>query len=180
MKVSVLFGVLLAMLVGCTGHDDWRTSTFDSSGLLIVPQASRPKAPELAGESLNGDMVELTNFRGRVVFLNAFASWCPPCQQELPLLAKVNRTEPQVRIVGLDVMDHAPAARGVLQAVGATYPVISDPDGALLRRFTKSLGSGLPITIVIDEQGRVAGRVLGPMTEAMIKEALERLSAEVG
>jgi len=145
-------------------------------GLLVVPEPDRPAAPEISGRTLDGDDVTLSDLHGRIVILNAFASWCAPCQEELPELVRAWRERPDVAFVGLDVNDSAEAAKGFLAAEGAGYPVISDAQGTLLAMFTASPNRGLPVTFLIDREGRVAGRILGRATRPALDSAMRALS----
>ena len=130
-----------------------------TAGLVVIPPEQRVMAPEVVGLGLRGGTVDLADFRGQAVVVNAFASWCPPCQQELPLLARLH--DGGLMVLGLDVKDVPEAARGTLDAVEARFPVIQDPRGDLLSLFHGPT-QGIPQSILIDEQGRVAGYLIGP------------------
>ena len=130
----------------------------------------------ISGRTLSGDHFVLSDLRGRVVILNAFASWCPPCQEELPELVSASKRRPDVAFVGLDVSDSAEAAEGFLAAEGADYPVITDNEGDLMARFTQSPTRGLPVSFLIDAEGRVAGRILGKASRAALDSAMQALA----
>jgi peroxiredoxin len=169
--------IAVALLVAACGHPVSQAQADAAPlGLLVLPEGQRPAAPAISGRTLDAGQLDLAQLHGRIVVLNAFASWCWPCQQELPSLVAASRSLTDVAFVGLDVNDSAPAARGFLAAEGASYPVISDPQGALLARFTLSPTRGLPITFLIDQDGRVAGRILGQATIALVQAAVDRLS----
>ena len=174
--------VLVVMLLGACAPEPAAELTQDNSGssnisagLLIIAAGERPPAPLLAGDALGGGTVGLADFAGRVIVLNTIASWCTPCQEELPVLVAAVRAHPEAQFVGLDVEDYDEAAVGFLAAGQATYPIIKDPTGSLLGEFTMNPNRGLPVTFFIDSQGRLAGRILGKVTAASLELALARM-----
>ena len=112
-------------------------------------------------------------FAGRPFVVNAFASWCQPCQLELPLLAEMH--DRGLPVLGLDVEDVNEAAIGTLAAIGADFPVITDPRGDILATLRPPT-SGIPQTVLIDAQGRIAGYVIGPMDADVATEVRRTLS----
>lgn len=170
----VLAALVVTALSACGVHPA-AGETAPATGLLIVPAEQRPPAPDLRGRTLDGTPIALADQRGGLVLVNAYASWCAECLAELPVLAAADRTVPSLSILGLDVSDSPEAGRGVLDAVGARYPAIVDPHGDLLAQFTGTPTAGLPMSFLIDDQGRVAGRILGPATPDMLTDAVQRL-----
>lgn len=169
--------IVSLLLAGCAASTASSPAGLDPqrAGLLVVPAEQRPVAPRTAGPTVDGRNYDLAEARGQIVVLNFFASWCPPCLEELPVLAAADRDLPGLQVVGLDVADYAEAANGVLTAVDANYPAFRDPDGSLAEAFTGRRTPGLPMSILLDEQGRVAGRILGPVTMPMLQEAVARI-----
>ena len=168
--------LLVLMLTACGREISGQQARDNEMGLLILAESDRPPVPAITGEALGGGPIGIADFGGKVVVLNAFASWCPPCQQELPVLAAAEKQYPNVQFLGLDVQDNDEAALGFLAAEGATYPVIKDPAGDLLAQFTINPAKGLPVTFFIDEQGRVAGRILGKVTTESLAAAIKSLT----
>jgi thiol-disulfide isomerase/thioredoxin len=134
-------------------------------GVTGYTTGQRPSIPDLSGSTLDGSALTLSSLRGHVVVLNVWASWCGPCREESPLLARVAAATNAagVRFVGIDEQDHADAARTFAASAGARYPHIVDPDGALLARLRLVPSSGIPSTLVLDRSGAVAARVIGPV-----------------
>jgi thiol-disulfide isomerase/thioredoxin len=127
----------------------------------------RPGAPlELSGKDpINGRHVSLADYRGRPIVLNVWASWCPPCNEEAPRLARFMRTHPHARVVGLDYSDTAGGARSYYRRWGWKQPSIADNGTMFLR-----LGySGLPVTLFLDRAHRVVARIVGPATLAQFE-----------
>ncbi|MGY2065144.1 TlpA family protein disulfide reductase [Blastococcus sp. SYSU DS0619] len=150
-----------------------RSSGGAASGLLGRP------APALAGPTLDAGHVDLANLRGSVVLVNVWASWCAPCREEMPLLVETARQwGPQgLRIVGIDVNDDDTAARDFLAGIGGTtFPSVTDPDGRLSVEWGTT---GVPETFVVDRDGTVVARRIGPVSAAWLaEEVLPRLEEE--
>lgn len=166
--VRVLAGVLsvLALLVvGACSSGSGGAEGFVSgkTGLTRVPVGERTAAPVATGPGLNGDEVT-TSHPGKVVVLNVWGSWCEPCRAEAPALeAAWQETRDVAQFVGLDTRDPDPApAQAFVRTFGITYPSIHDPRGSSLLQFSGTLPpSGIPSTLVVDAEGRIAARIIG-------------------
>ncbi|WP_084464329.1 TlpA family protein disulfide reductase [Microtetraspora fusca] len=127
------------------------------------------RTPDLAGSTLDGRDFRLAGLRGHVVLVNVWASWCGPCREELPLLLDtVRRYAPRgLRAVGVDTRDGRPAARAFLEESGdGGFPHLFDPDG----RLAVELGAfGVPETFLLDRNGVIVRRRVGPLTEEWIE-----------
>jgi thiol-disulfide isomerase/thioredoxin len=128
------------------------------------------EVPDLTLERIDGKMIPLNAFRGRPVLVNFWATWCPPCRRELPLLDELSRTmsEPSVAIVAVSI-DQAgrPTVEAFLKRVGVTSlrpfvdplgRVVKQPGSAVPTPFTLW---GMPISYIIDRAGRIAGYITG-------------------
>jgi len=119
-------------------------------------------APDFALPDLSGQVHRLSDFRGKVVFLNVWATWCPPCRMEMPAMETLFR-----RLKGRDfVMLAVSQDEDGLKAVGPfveqhrlTFPVLLDPKGSVSSRYGVT---GYPETFVIDREGKVIEHVIGP------------------
>ena len=172
------------LLAACGASSDAGSGTAfiagDGSIVLLAPQDRIP-APELQGETLDGGTFSLAEHRGEVVILNVWASWCAPCRAEAPTLESV-WTAVQgegVQFVGLDTRDTVAAAAAFVEKYGVTYPNVIDTDGQLQLLFGDSLPpQAIPSTVVIDKEGRVAGRILGRASESSLLGLIEPLLVE--
>ncbi len=147
-------------------------------GQAIETPSGRPRAGEMAPDFrltlLDGDSVSLTELQGNVVVLNIWASWCPPCTEELPALQSVWTTyqEAGVVFVGAAYQENASDVRTAVEAYGLTYPIGLDTSD----RIASTYGiTGVPETFVIDADGRVAYIHIGPLTAEQLMQELESL-----
>lgn len=151
----------------------------DALGLTRFAPADRAPLPALAGTALDGRRLDLASLRGKVVVLNAWASWCEPCRDELPVLSALSDSAvPDVAFVGLDVNDRPDGAKALASAAGIAYPSLVDDGGALLGRVPGVPPTAIPSTVVLDREGRVAARVIGVVHAGMLEPVLAALVAE--
>lgn len=139
-------------------------------GTETIPAADRQEALTLSGSTLDGDEAGVQDFRGKVVVLNNWASWCEPCREEMPGLVSLAEAQPEVQVLGLNVTDEPQAAAAFADELGITFPSIVDSDGSLLRTIPGVPPAALPSTVVLDPDGRIAARVIGPATLVQLKE----------
>lgn len=173
MLVTALVAVALAGVAACTTSGPRQGGTkgyITGDGVVTtVEPDSRQPAPTLTGQALDGGTVSLADLRGRVVVLNVWASWCPPCRAEADDLTAAARQRPDAAFVGLNVRDDASAARAFVRTHDIDYPSLVSPDGSALLEFFGMLNlSSLPATIVIDAEFRVAAVVLGQVTTSTL------------
>lgn len=147
----------------------------------IVAAAKRSAAPDLAGSTLEGGHLALDKYRGSVVALNYWGSWCGPCRAEAPTLAQASTdlATAGVQFVGLDTRDNDEDARRFVKHYKLTYPSIVDSDGTLQARFSPLPAQGAPpVTVILDRQGRVASRVVGEARLSELETVLRAVAAE--
>ncbi len=149
--------------------------------IVLVAPPDRHPAPDISGTTLDGDSWSLASYRGSVVVINIWASWCAPCRAEAPALKAVSEdlADNGVVFVGLNTRDSDTTARAFEKNFGITYPSVIDTDGQLQLRFAADVNpSAIPSTIVIDQEGRVAGRILGRASESTLRAVIEPVMAE--
>jgi len=163
---------VLALLVvaGLFGLLGWKV-THQGGGQALVKKASqgeKPMAPDFRLARLDGDgHVDLKSFRGKVVVVNFWASWCDPCKREMPRLEQAYRQYRArgVQFIGVDAQDFQSPAQREVRKAGTSYPVLYDSAGKVLGRYS---GLPLPKTFVIDRRGRLVNYHLGELEPADI------------
>lgn len=154
-----------------------------NSGISTVAKGERVDAPRLDGESLDGEKLDVADYKGKVVVLNVWGSWCAPCRLESKYFTKVAKeTKDQgVQFVGINTRDPERAqAISFEKDFGVTYPSFYDRAGKLLLRFPKGTLKlqSIPSTVVIDREGKLAARFVGPLDDTRLREMLDPLIAE--
>ena len=143
-----------------------------------LARGERPAAPALTLPELDGrGRRSLAEFRGRVVVLNFWASWCEPCREESPLLQRWHRRMERDggTVVGVDVLDVASDARAFARRYGLSYPMLRDADGDALGRFGVV---AYPETFLLDRDGRIAASQRGPVDDAWMRRHVPRVLEE--
>jgi thiol-disulfide isomerase/thioredoxin len=178
-------GLLAASLTlaACSSASASGDGYVSGDGTVATYQGNdRRAAPTLSGTTLQGKQLSLSSYLGKVVVLNFWGSWCPPCRLEGPFLQTMSADYAAVGVqfLGVDIRDDAASARAFLANIGSTYPNLFDgPDGLLVLAFSAVVPpQATPSTLVIDRQGRIAVRILGPTTEPRLAAILAPLVAE--
>ncbi|MDT0573528.1 TlpA disulfide reductase family protein [Streptomyces sp. DSM 3412] len=154
-----------------------------SDGIATVQQGDRDTAPDLSGKTIDGEQLDLSDFKGKIIVLNVWGSWCAPCRAEAPNLAKVSEdlADQGVQFVGINTRDTSTRpAVAFEEQYKVEYPSLYDPTGKLLLRFEKgSLNPQLiPSTLVIDREGKLAARTQQALSEEKLRKMLKPILAE--
>ncbi|MCZ6711943.1 MAG: TlpA disulfide reductase family protein [Gammaproteobacteria bacterium] len=144
---------------------------------------SGDRVPDFTLVNLSGDTVRFSDLEGQAVVLNFWATWCPPCRREMPLLDAIQREYKSrgLSIVGIDVGEDPNAVRRYVESIGVTYPIWLDaPNRQTGIDSTQSIhgrfgGVGLPTTIFVDPEGIVRDRHLGELNRAILQTQAEEL-----
>jgi thiol-disulfide isomerase/thioredoxin len=150
-------------------------------GVTLYSRDHRQHAPNLVGPTLAGNKFSLDQADAdRVVVLNVWASWCAPCRDESPMLAALAKRlqGDDVDFVGLDERDTTAQARAFVTATHSPYPHLVDKDGSLLLKLRILPQVAIPSTLVLDRRGRMAARVIGPITAAALRHIIDELGKE--
>lgn len=195
--VGVVFAATSCSASGAAGTsaaDDARAKTLEAAQQRLTSQAldtlnnrSCPPAPEatvLAGLPDaplaclgTGPARGPSAGDGRPTVVNLWASWCPPCVDEMPLLQRTaERAGEAVRFVGIDTQDEPASAAALLEATGVRYEQYDDPD-ATVRTAARVVG--LPVTLVFDARGRELDRRVGRVDAAWMEQALGRAEVQL-
>ncbi len=127
-------------------------------GLTEIPQ--RPLAPDFTLRDLDGNRHRLSDYRGRVVIVNFWATWCPPCRAEMPSMQRAweRLRKEGVVMLGIDVGEDEDTVFQFTADYPVEFPLLLDQDSSVIGRWPVR---GLPTTFVVDPQGRLAYRAIG-------------------
>jgi len=134
-----------------------------------VPMAVKYDAPELNLTDLAGEPVSLEDYRGQIVLVNLWATWCPPCKAELPVLQEYyedHRAEGFV-ILGIDSQEPPSTVENYIKTTNVSYPIWIDEKGEAGEAFSSF---SLPASFVIDKEGTVRLAWVGAISKAMLEQ----------
>ena len=183
----LLLPLLLLCVVAVAGCDNNLVSTGDkgyvsgNGDVTIVPAEDRELPEPIGGSTLDGKQATLDDYRGKVVVMPVWASWCGPCRSEAAMFEAASKdlAAQDVAFLGLNVRDSNAGDRDAfVRNVGMTYPSIEDPSGTQILGFKAGLSpKAMPSVAFIDEEGRVAAVVLGEITRTTLYDVIEDIRA---
>ena len=123
-------------------------------------KSPKGEAPDFTLEDLAGNSHALSDYRGKIVFLNFWATWCPPCRAEMPSMQKLHQSWDQNKYVMLavNVGQHKSAVKDFIERHDYTFLVLLDPDAKVAREY---YARSIPLTYVIDRDGRIKKKIFG-------------------
>ncbi|MEU0351461.1 TlpA disulfide reductase family protein [Streptomyces sp. NPDC006237] len=182
---AALLALAALTAAGCSTQSNDAPSSADKAAdrqLLQIPAADRQAAPDLQGETLTGEQTALADYRGKIVVINVWGSWCAPCRAEAPHLQKVfeDTRDQGVAFLGINTRDATKTnALNFEKNFGITYPSLWDPAGRQLLKFKGTISpSAIPSTVVIDAKGRIAARALKALSETELRKMIDPLLTE--
>jgi thiol-disulfide isomerase/thioredoxin len=166
----VLLAVGLAVtFIGGNSQASDRQYIGGSTAAWLYKSGHRPLAPDFTGTTLTGAPLKFSSYKGKVLVLNFWGSWCDPCRAEAPTLAVLSEkyAKDAVSFLGDDVGDTPMNALSFTRIEGITYPSVNDPSYQVAQDFGNAvLINDPPTTLVIDRTGHIAGVVYGSVTYA--------------
>ena len=173
--VLLAVGLILGF-AGGNGQASDVTYLDGSTSAWMYKAGHRPLVPDFTGRTLTGASLRLASYHGKVVVLNFWGSWCPPCRSEAPTLAVLSEQYRSrgVSFVGDDVGDTPVNALAFTRDIGITYPSVNDPGYQIAQLIGKVvLVNVTPTTLVIDRTGHLAGVVYGGTTYSELNTMLQ-------
>lgn len=175
MKILIIF-LASIMLTGCAGgglsSSNENSYVAGSGAAVFIKQSERRDAPNFSGKTLTTGDVTLNS--NQVTVINVWASWCAPCRAEAPLLQEFSIQYPQVQFAGVLTRDNISSAKAFYENFNLTYPTFID-DSILIGFKGSLIPNAIPTTLIIDKQGKVAVRISGEVTVAILKKMLEKV-----
>jgi cytochrome c biogenesis protein CcmG, thiol:disulfide interchange protein DsbE len=171
----ILFLVILALGAG------WIFLSADKNGISTAGQIPAPQkgflAPDFTLETLDGERVTLSDLRGKVVLLNFWATWCPPCRAEMPAFQETyieyEDEDFVILAVNATTQDSLEDITAFIAEYGLSFPIVLDIEGEANRLYQVQ---SLPTSFFIDEEGIISEVVIGgPIAEALIRSRIEEL-----
>ncbi|SDN10628.1 Peroxiredoxin [Streptomyces sp. cf386] len=154
-----------------------------SNGIDTVGQGKRAAAPDLSGETIDGKQLSTADYKGKILVINVWGSWCPPCRAEAKNFQTVyeDLKGQGVEFVGINTRDTSTTpAQAFEKEFGVTYPSLYDPTGKQMLRFKKGTlnPQAIPSTLIIDRKGGIAARTLQPLSEETLRSMIKPVLAE--
>lgn len=183
MIVAVLIGV---MVVGIVKDNIEETSEFDNVALGSEVEFLATKeglalgetAPDFELETLEGETAKLSDYRGKKVILNFWTTWCPPCRAEMPHMQdyydqKAKKDNVEILAVNLTTADHGmEKITSFVSEYGLAFPILLDAEGDM---GTVYQAVTIPTSYILDTEGRVQNKFVGPMDQATIEELIGKI-----
>lgn len=166
---------------GKTGGSGDTNFVTGNDGIDTVAQGKRDAAPVLSGKTIDGKQLSTADYKGKILVVNIWGSWCTPCRAEAKNLQAVyaKYQDQGVQFVGINTRDtNTTSAINFEKEFGVTFPSLYDPTGKQMLRFKKGTLNPqlIPTTLVIDRSGKLAARALMALSEdnllGMIKPVL--------
>lgn len=174
MAGGAVAGVVMALLT-FGGADLLAPGGTGSSLPTPIPDVIRvgEPAPDFTAQTPGGEPIALSDFRGSVVALNFWATWCAPCQVEMPSLQRASETSGGPVVLAVNVGEGQERVQAFLNEHGLTFPVALDPDETIAALYGVRV---FPTTVWIDAEGIVRAEHLGPLSEDQIEDYVRQLA----
>lgn len=170
-RAAAVVAAALVLLTGCSSLEGTEGKGYvTADGVVrLVDADDRQEPVELGGTDLDGEPIELADFRGTVTVVNVWGAWCAQCRVEMPdLVEAAERTDGIAEFVGINIRDASTSqAKSFNRNFGVTYPSFYSPNGKALLPFHDTIPpNAIPSTVVLDADGRVAAAIIGVLPSA--------------
>ncbi len=174
---AVLLAGGLTMAFSGSSTPSGETYVDGNPGTVLYAPGHQALVPDFSGTTLTGTPLSFSAYRGKVVVVNFWGSWCDPCRSEGPTLAALSAkySNDGVSFLGVDEQDMPVNAEAYDQKFGITYPSLNDPGGAVAQVVSSAiLITSPPTTLVIDSTGHVAGAIFGTATYSVLNMMISK------
>ncbi len=169
---------VVVALLGITWISYSRVPSLNADDLGTLTEAPLPgyRAPAFTLSTTTGETASLSDYKGRPVVLNFWATWCPPCRAEIPHFQESSvKYNGRAVILGIDQGEPLPVVADFGSLLGVTYPLLLDTDSSVNRQYAVS---ALPTTIFVDGDGIVREVYSGIVNREVLEDRIEKLLAE--
>ena len=178
MKNTIIFSIAI-LLAGGSGYAMHRY--LNPGNIASSNPAIGNQRVEFAATGLDGKIHNIKDWDGKIIFLNFWATWCPPCKKEIPHFIELQKAygNQGLQFVGVAVDEEA-AVREFADSMGINYPVlVADSDGVgLALRYGNGAGA-LPYTVIIDRNGVISNTFMGELSKKRVEELLEERGVDL-
>ncbi|MCY4261910.1 MAG: TlpA disulfide reductase family protein [Candidatus Dadabacteria bacterium] len=172
---NAIKNILTVIIIVLLAYTLW--SGLSEKGNVQTPsQLVGKPAPGFTLKSFDGEEVKLSDFQGKTLLVNFWASWCHPCREEAPAIerAYISLLGKQVEFIGINIMDDRKSAEEYIKSFGGTFVNIYDPENRI--HLAYGVG-GVPETFFVNPEGVITGKHRGPLTEEMIMGYIEEATS---
>lgn len=186
-RVVAAVSVAALVLSGCAGGNEVQTGGEDDrfisgdGSATTFDAGERDPVPGVEGTTFEGEDLALSDYEGEILVVNVWASWCGPCRSEQPVLDEVHEeyADLSVDFLGVNIKDNRTAAEAYTESMDVAYPSLFDQPGEVPQAFRETVPPrAIPSTLVIDPEGDIAARVIGPTTYGQLTDLLNPIVTE--
>ncbi|MBM7623959.1 TlpA family protein disulfide reductase [Sporohalobacter salinus] len=169
-KKNIFLSLLLVGVLAFVGCTQTRMGQ-ETSDVPIKPKVNF-RAPDFTLTDLNGNKVKLSDFRGQVVFLNFWASWCPPCKEEMPYIQEIyDERGNNVKVLAINVRESPSKVKQFIKKKDYEFTVLTDENGKVSSNY---LIRGIPKTLIINENGIIKAQNTGSMNKTKMNNLIKQ------